>query len=241
MLLLMHLDSVCQRPSCRQPFDPDDSSPVCHFHPGAPFFHDGQAQPPLTKARTDAQAGLRSWTCCKDVNKPVLTFDEFLAIPPCATGTHTLEAPNVAVAPSSTVENATAAMAKADLASKPKPKPEVAPAVVVPPRPERAAVPPAAVSGPLEDPPDVVPSLGAVCKRSGCGARFEEGSERTDDECLHHPGSTVFHEGSKVRVRPVSIVRHDGGSHRAGPAARCAAESVPGTTADVDAETGPDV
>jgi hypothetical protein len=36
---------------------------------------------------TDAEAfevfheGLKSWSCCADVNKPVLEFDEFMKIP----------------------------------------------------------------------------------------------------------------------------------------------------------------
>lgn len=58
-------------------YDPaDNGGASCNFHPGAPLFHEG----------------LKSYTCCNTgANKPVLSFDDFLAIPGCATGSHSSE------------------------------------------------------------------------------------------------------------------------------------------------------
>lgn len=64
----------CTHKGCGQDYDPENNSPEsCTYHPGAPVFHEG----------------LKSWSCCKDVNKPVLDFDEFMGIKvnriyPCA-------------------------------------------------------------------------------------------------------------------------------------------------------------
>lgn len=38
---------------------------------------------------------------------------------------------------------------------------------------------------------------GRVCRRRGCGATFKKGSSREGEECVHHPGAPLFHEGSK--------------------------------------------
>ena len=55
----------CTHKGCGQEYDPANNGPEsCTYHPGAPIFHEG----------------LKSWSCCSDVNKPVLDFDEFMAI-----------------------------------------------------------------------------------------------------------------------------------------------------------------
>ncbi|PWY99560.1 chord-domain-containing protein [Testicularia cyperi] len=65
---------ICTRRGCGVDFDAASSSSStaasaeCKHHPGAPIFHEG----------------LKSWSCCKDVNKPVMEFDQFLAIPGCS-------------------------------------------------------------------------------------------------------------------------------------------------------------
>ncbi|KAF3360370.1 hypothetical protein VdG1_01330 [Verticillium dahliae VDG1] len=46
-----------------------DPEEVCVYHPGPPVFHEGQ----------------KGWKCCKP---RFLTFEEFLAIPPCTEGKH---------------------------------------------------------------------------------------------------------------------------------------------------------
>ena len=55
----------CTHKGCGQEYDPANNGPEsCTYHPGAPIFHEG----------------LKSWSCCKGVNKPVLDFDEFMSI-----------------------------------------------------------------------------------------------------------------------------------------------------------------
>lgn len=55
---------LCTHKGCGKEFD-DNSLDDCVHHPGGPIFHEG----------------LKSWSCCNDVNKPVLEFDEFIKIP----------------------------------------------------------------------------------------------------------------------------------------------------------------
>ena len=56
---------LCTHKGCGQEYDPENNGPgSCTYHPGAPVFHEG----------------LKSWSCCRDVNKPVLDFDEFMKI-----------------------------------------------------------------------------------------------------------------------------------------------------------------
>ncbi|TPR02012.1 14-3-3 family protein [Aspergillus niger] len=59
--------SKCVHKGCGKEFT--DADEPCVYHPGPPVFHEGQ----------------KGWKCCKP---RVLTFDEFLAIPPCTTGKH---------------------------------------------------------------------------------------------------------------------------------------------------------
>ena len=55
----------CTHKGCSQDYDPENNAlESCSYHPGAPVFHEG----------------LKSWSCCQAVNKPVLDFDEFMKI-----------------------------------------------------------------------------------------------------------------------------------------------------------------
>ena len=59
---------ACVRTWAQQDFDEaENGQDACTFHPGGPIFHEG----------------LKGWNCCK---KRVADFDEFMAIPGCATG-----------------------------------------------------------------------------------------------------------------------------------------------------------
>ncbi|KAF4306776.1 hypothetical protein GTA08_BOTSDO04944 [Botryosphaeria dothidea] len=157
----------CVHKGCGKVYE-DENDPPCVYHPGPPVFHEGQ----------------KGWKCCKP---RVLTFDEFLAIPPCTTGAHT----------------------DIDDAPAPEPKPAASDVPAASPEPPRlptqpqaqAAPPPAKSPAPQEDADDD-PSLpipdGAACKRKACGATYDASVGRRDDEgCVHHPGFPIFHEGSK--------------------------------------------
>ncbi|KAL5356888.1 chord-domain-containing protein [Aspergillus floccosus] len=170
------MSSKCVHKGCGKEFsDPDEP---CVYHPGPPVFHEGQ----------------KGWKCCKP---RVLTFDEFLAIPPCTTGKH------------STVDDT-----PAELADTKKPAPEldiaapqpVAPtaAAAAPPRPAAspAIPPPSNAATPVneesesDDPSQEIPA-NATCRRKGCNASYNSSGSREDETCVHHPGQPIFHEGSK--------------------------------------------
>jgi CHORD len=137
----------------------------------------------------------------KLTSSKVLTFDEFLSIPPCTTGKHSTTAPTLAPAQTS------------GPGSQKQKHPEVAPPPTVgsdgvevygehkKPLPQVTAAstpPPEKKEKPLEqdDPSKPVPE-GAKCKRLGCGQAYG-GGNREDEEgkCVFHPGVPIFHEGT---------------------------------------------
>ncbi|KAI5474199.1 CORD and CS domain containing protein, partial [Pseudohyphozyma bogoriensis] len=172
---------VCTRKGCGKEFDvskTDDAA--CSFHPGAPVFHEG----------------LKSWSCCSSVNKPVTSFDEFVAIPGCASGSHSsekpVEAPKPAVAaPAPTTTNAAGQEVYGAAASAPSPLP----AAPTPP-PTAPSKPQSTIYVEEQDDPDVAPTKGTTCKRKACGVSYD-GESREGEVCSYHPGAPIFHEGSK--------------------------------------------
>ncbi|KAK2790380.1 hypothetical protein FQN52_005648 [Onygenales sp. PD_12] len=165
----------CVHKGCGKEFsDPDEP---CHYHPGPPEFHEGQ----------------KGWKCCKP---RYLTFDEFLAIPPCTTGKH------------STVDDtpAPAQPAPPELsAESTAPKPTPISAALAGNIPSTLSASGAHTPTPKSSPPPESesddPSLsieaGATCRRRGCNAKFSPSASRDDETCVHHPGQPIFHEGSK--------------------------------------------
>jgi len=171
----------CTRKGCGQDFVPEGADNCIH-HPGAPVFHEG----------------LKSWSCCADVNKPVLDFDEFMKIPGCTQADrHTDEAPKIEVPkPSST---ATFSVSESDASGKeaytshgkasisiPSPSPSPAPAPLVE----------------EEDDLSVAVDPGTSCRRNGCQVTFvsDEINRQGDGEgtvCVYHPAPPIFREGSK--------------------------------------------
>ncbi|KAI5203708.1 CORD and CS domain protein [Aureobasidium subglaciale] len=160
----------CVHKGCGKTFADDNEE--CVYHPGPPVFHEGQ----------------KGWKCCKP---RVLTFDEFMTIPPCTTGKHSTvddtpaEEPKTAAADAPTLAppaTEPAAPGRAPTAQAPQaPQPPTSPA---PPEDED------------DDPSTPVPE-NATCKRKTCGVTHK-GSPRSDEEnCQHHPGAPIFHEGSK--------------------------------------------
>ncbi|KAF2761528.1 chord-domain-containing protein [Pseudovirgaria hyperparasitica] len=167
----------CVHKGCGKVFS-QDTDP-CVYHPGPPIFHEGQ----------------KGWKCCKP---RVLTFDEFLDIPPCTTGTH------------STVDDTPAPAPKPVSTDPPPPtRKPVAPARTPQPptqsqsqQPQHAQQPAATPAPPDPDPEtsddtDTLPiPASATCRRKACGTQYT-GTRATDTACTHHPGSPIFHEGSK--------------------------------------------
>lgn len=202
---------ICTRRGCGVDFDPTASSSAsasCSYHPGAPVFHEG----------------LKSWSCCKDTNKPVMEFDQFLAIPGCASAdSHTTEKQAVPTVKSGTVvsdANVNDSAPDLKVVSKDADGKETfgkasATSNVVQPlsglsllaAQNAAQSSKSETSAPVhkepveeEDPVESDASLPAelVCKRGGCGFKFEGGArDRSKETCKHHKGSPIFHEGSK--------------------------------------------
>ncbi|KAI1822409.1 Pyruvate/Phosphoenolpyruvate kinase-like domain-containing protein [Xylaria intraflava] len=163
----------CVHQGCGKEYSNADE--VCKYHPGPPVFHEGQ----------------KGWKCCKP---RVLTFDEFLEIPPCTEGKHSTtdrppkiekkeQATDVNPATQSLSEKLSEAVttfARAPLAPQPAP-------TAPPPPPESE-----------DDEPSLEIPDGKTCRRKGCNVTYKKGQSRSDDEnCIHHPGAPIFHEGSK--------------------------------------------
>lgn len=172
--------SSCTRKGCGQQFDPAvNATDDCSFHPGVPVFREG----------------LKSWSCCAMTKRAVTSFEDFLALSGCTTGTHSLEAaivapkPIVAPAPTATSSNGTESYGATP------PPPSLAPLPAAPTA--SAALKPVSTAYVEEqDDPTVVVSAGLTCKRKACGNAYD-GSSREGEECRYHPGGPVFHEGSK--------------------------------------------
>ncbi|KAI1847298.1 hypothetical protein JX266_006523 [Neoarthrinium moseri] len=165
----------CVHKGCGKMYtDPDE---VCTYHPGPPVFHEGQ----------------KGWKCCKP---RVLTFDEFLTIPPCTEGKHS----TTDIPPEVEKKTGDAAAVEAtnqSLASKLSEVPSNVPSrAPLTPQPAPTAPPPPPESE--DDEPSLEIPDGKTCRRKGCHATYKKGQARSDDEqCVHHPGAPIFHEGSK--------------------------------------------
>jgi hypothetical protein len=131
--------------------------------------------------------------CCKP---RVLTFDEFLTIPPCTTGKHSTVDDTPAPPPKAQALEASNIVAAAPIPA-PVPvtrplAPSLAAAQATPsvtPKPE----PPEDES----DDPDAQIPPNATCKRRGCSKSKDDKVSREEEECVYHPGIPLFHEGSK--------------------------------------------
>ncbi|KAK1982174.1 CORD and CS domain-containing protein [Colletotrichum cereale] len=151
-----------------------DADEPCVYHPGPPIFHEGQ----------------KGWKCCKP---RVLTFEEFMTIPPCTTGKHSTTdlPPKIEQKPQADPAAAPSLLDKlAASADEPgrKPLSQATQAAPSPPPP-----PPESES---DDPSLEIPD-GTTCRRKACSATYHKAASRENESCVHHPGVPIFHEGSK--------------------------------------------
>ncbi|KAK3923834.1 Cysteine and histidine-rich domain-containing protein [Frankliniella fusca] len=155
----------------------------CTFHPGQPVFHDAY----------------KGWSCC---NKKTTDFTQFLNTPGCTRSFHSNEKPPEA-------EKPVVDKSKADEVivvrppvqeSLPRPpsttplttlKPDIAPSVK-----QQLHTLKKTDSSSDQSGGDGTPAIGTSCKNGGCKASYE-GVQSIDEQCLHHPGVAVFHEGMK--------------------------------------------
>ncbi|EFP90130.1 hypothetical protein PGT21_032913 [Puccinia graminis f. sp. tritici] len=189
--------ATCTRLGCGKKFDPDHNlKSECVFHPGQPVFHEG----------------LKSWSCCKEMNKPVMEFDQFMKIEGCATGVHSLEKPVVQTTPAAQVElkessvdaNGTMTFTTVDQTMPAlMPTHQTTQDVFQPIKPEQAIESQPVIPKPeLQDDPESIVTEGSKCKRLACGITWHglgncKRGELDKEECTYHPGTPVFHEGSK--------------------------------------------
>ncbi|KAF4952947.1 hypothetical protein FSARC_12526 [Fusarium sarcochroum] len=159
----------CVHQGCGKEFT--DADEKCEYHPGPPVFHEGQ----------------KGWKCCKP---RVLTFDEFMNIPPCTTGTHstTDKPPQLEEKPQ---QDDAALAQKIDALN------AVTPSRTPVPTAQHAPTPPPPPPESEDDDPSLEIADGVGCKRRACGVIYKKGSSRDEEECVHHPGVPIFHEGSK--------------------------------------------
>jgi hypothetical protein len=143
----------------------------------------------------------------------VLTFDEFLAIPGCTTGSHSTEKSEVKMpVVTANVQNKAQAVTTSNGEA-------TAPVVAssshlsaggpttyksrpVSPNGAAAAAAPTASSSSAtlveeQDPPNATIPASSRCKRLGCGTTYDASAARTEEECTYHPLPALFHEGSK--------------------------------------------
>ncbi|KAG5645922.1 hypothetical protein DXG03_005069 [Asterophora parasitica] len=141
--------------------------------------------------------GLKSWSCCNDVYKPVLEFDEFMKIPGCAEADrHTVEAPKAELpkptpATSFSVEDSGSGQEVYSTVTKQS--------ISVP-----SAAPALALASVVEEEDDLKVSVapGTTCRRTGCKLAFisDAANRQGDGEgtvCTYHPSPPLFREGSK--------------------------------------------
>ncbi|KAI8641977.1 HSP20-like chaperone [Parasitella parasitica] len=183
----------CTHKGCEKDFiEAENKDNACQYHEGAPVFHEG----------------LKGWSCCK---KRVSDFDEFLALPGCTFGRHSTEpvaAPaavgtgkstetdDVPIKAAHVDENGVETYGKKAEAPVATPATTAAAAAVAPKKEEEGK------KLEIEEDDESVPvPEGTSCKRRGCGRVWKDqatsrgsGPEAT---CNYHPGSPIFHEGSK--------------------------------------------
>ncbi|KIP08162.1 hypothetical protein PHLGIDRAFT_88607 [Phlebiopsis gigantea 11061_1 CR5-6] len=173
----------CTNKGCGQEYVSENNLDAsCVYHSGAPVFHEG----------------LKSWSCCQDVNRPVLDFDDFMKIPVCTRldiGQHTSVVPKPEPAKPQSMSTPT------NIESEPAQE-TPAPPPVAAPVPASTPAPPPPPEEDEEDDLTVEVPVGTTCRHKGCGKTFvsNETSRLGDGQetvCIYHPKTPIFHEGSK--------------------------------------------
>ena len=186
------MSQKCVHQGCGKLFS--DPTEKCEYHPGPPVFHEGQKGKEVPRHELLAIVKntflkLRlGWKCCKP---RVLTFDEFMDIPPCTTGTHSTTDKPPALDEKPQVQDAAALDKKIEDLNMTVPvRAPIQPA-------QHAPTPPPPPPESEDDEPSLDIPDGAECRRRACSAKYKKGSSRDGEECQHHPGVPIFHEGSK--------------------------------------------
>ena len=121
-----------------------------------------------------------------------------MEITPCTTGKHSTvdDTPQPPPDPTKLTNEQVDAKVKAQNEKNANLQPAVA-RVAVTAQPPRATPSPAPPPEDEDDDPDLPIPDDATCKRRGCEAQYKSGQSREGEECVHHPGQALFHEGTK--------------------------------------------
>lgn len=186
---------LCYNKGCGKRFNPRENNPdSCHFHPGPPYFHDAY----------------KIWKCCE---KKSTDFSTWLSYPGCTRGPHNGEkppedAPKVAAMKEIRPEKEDEVIVWNGLnkpAERPVTKRETVTLGVQMNEGAKKALDEemrkriAGGDSVPENGGAAFPSeklFGTTCKNNTCKAVFT-GPESDAQECVHHPGVAVFHEGMK--------------------------------------------
>lgn len=175
---------LCYNRGCGKQFDPNDNKEGdCVHHPGQPVFHDAY----------------KGWSCC---NKKCIDFTEFLNIKGCTKSRHTNEKPiepkKPAVDKSKTNEiicvgpkvdsNDTSLQRPSFYAPQVTLKPTVSSTLLEQIKGLTKAVETAINEQKI--------AIGQNCKNNSCKATYN-GPSSDEEQCTHHPGVAIFHEGMK--------------------------------------------
>lgn len=116
-------------------------------------------------------------------------------IPPCTTGKHSTVDDTPTPQPKPNDEEVEAKIREQNARAAAQ-QPAVA-RVAVSAQPPRATPSPAPPPEDEDDDPSLPIPENATCRRRGCGATYAGNKSRDGEECVHHPGQALFHEGSK--------------------------------------------
>ncbi|KAL2079030.1 hypothetical protein ACEWY4_024774 [Coilia grayii] len=184
---------MCYNRGCGERFDADkNSDDACLFHSGVPIFHDA----------------LKGWSCCR---KRTTDFSEFLSIKGCTRGRHSNEKPQEPLKPEVSSEkegqkqhngteiiyqgpkSAETLQKERPSSDEPKTKLEVKVSPSLSQLLEKMEITQKEEAKKQES---QTVMYGTKCKNPGCKTMYK-GLETNLEECTHHPGAPVFHEGYK--------------------------------------------
>jgi CHORD len=115
-----------------------------------------------------------------------------MSIPPCTEGKHSTTdlPPKIEKSQPSETPDLVSKLESLQTATPPPTRGPIAPRLATstppPPPPESE-----------DDDPSVEIPDGRICRRRGCGQSYKSGQSREEENCIHHPGAPIFHEGSK--------------------------------------------
>jgi len=179
----MAMKQCYNRGGCGREYDPRNNRDECVYHPGAPYFHDAY----------------KGWTCCQNKSTD---FTTFLNMKGCTVGKHSNVKP---IEPEKITGNLNKESSPDEVVEVRAP---IAEALPRPPfsTPVKRLTPNVAASlkdqlKKLEtvsngDASSLEIKLGESCKNNGCKNTYQ-GEDVDYNNCKHHPGIPVFHEGLK--------------------------------------------